>query len=118
MSFKVAIKVVEAARFKSADQKGHMKNEMEICKLFASKLKHGNIVNVHEVINEEDQSYIIMENVQGGDLYQRIKYGGKLSEKQTKIWFRELVSSIAYIHKANNKEKIYKVIYIEVELFF
>lgn len=45
--------------------------------------------------------YLIMEYVGGGELYERIKSQGRLQEDQAKVWFRELIEAVAYIHKVN-----------------
>lgn len=96
---KVAIKVVDTTRFKNEDQRRHAENEKEICKLLSKNLKHQHIVNVDQVKVESKCIYFVLEYVDGGELYERIKLEGKIDELQAKIWFRELISAVAYIHK-------------------
>lgn len=106
----MAIKVVDTTKFKNDDQRRHAENEKEICKLF-SKInnKHQHIVDVLEVGVDEHCIYLVLEYVEGGELYEKIKLEGKISEPQAKIWFRELIEAIAYIHK---------VIKINLNFFF
>ncbi|KAL9541377.1 hypothetical protein MBANPS3_009152 [Mucor bainieri] len=95
----VAIKVVDTTRFKNEDQRRHAENEKEICKLLSKDFQHQHIVNVDQVKVENKCIYFILEYVDGGELYERIKLEGKIDEPQAKIWFRELISAVAYIHK-------------------
>lgn len=97
----MAIKVVDTRRFKNEDQRKHAENEKEICKLFAKGFKHRHIVNVADVHVESHCIYIILEYVNGGELYERIKLEGRIEEPQAKIWFKELVMAVAYIHKVD-----------------
>jgi serine/threonine protein kinase len=104
----VAIKVVDTRRFKNEDQRKHAENEKEICKLFARGFKHRHIVNVSDVKVESHCIYFILEYVDGGELYERIKLEGRIEEPQAKIWFKELVMAVAYIHKVN-LSSIYRI---------
>jgi serine/threonine protein kinase len=104
---KVAIKVVDTRRFKNNDQRKHAENEKEICKLFQKvDKKHQHIVDVMEVSVDEHCIYLVLEYVEGGELYEKIKLEGKISESQAKIWFKELIEAVAYIHKVKNKHVI------------
>ncbi|CEP08069.1 hypothetical protein [Parasitella parasitica] len=96
---KVAIKVVDTTRFKNEDQRRHAENEKEICKLLTTEIHHQHIVHVDQVKVENKCIYFILEYVEGGELYERIKLEGKIEESQAKVWFRELISAVAYIHK-------------------
>lgn len=95
----MAIKVVDTRLFKNDDQRRHAENEKEICKLFQKKYRHQNIVNVMEVSVHDQSIYFVLEYVEGGELYQRIKSQGRISEPQAKKWFKELIEAVAYIHK-------------------
>lgn len=96
---KVAIKVVDTRRFKNSDQKRHAENEKEICKLFAKNNKHQNIVDVMEVSTHNHCIYFVLEYVDGGELYEKIKLEGRIPETQAKVWFKQLIEAVAYIHK-------------------
>ncbi|KAG2232187.1 hypothetical protein INT48_004115 [Thamnidium elegans] len=95
----VAIKVVDTKRFKNEDQKKHAENEKEICKLFQKRIKHQHIVDVLDVAVFDKCIYFVLEYVNGGELYERIKQEGRISEPQAKKWFRELIEAVAHIHK-------------------
>ncbi|KAI8389377.1 kinase-like domain-containing protein [Blakeslea trispora] len=97
---RVAIKVVDTKKFKNEDQKRHAENEKEICRLFSKRnFRHPHIVNVKDVSVENYCNYYVLEYVDGGELYERIKREGKIQESQAKVWFRQLVEAVDYIHK-------------------
>lgn len=62
------------------------------------RLHHKNIVEVYEVITDDDFIYIIMEYLEGGELFDKIKERGRLEESLAKQWFKEIVEAVKYIH--------------------
>ena len=85
--------------FKSGDQKQHAQREQLICETFASGLEHKNIVKVHEVMTENDFIYVVMEYVEGGELFDKIKQSRGLAEPTARRWFREIIEAVDYIHE-------------------
>jgi predicted Ser/Thr protein kinase len=61
-----------------------------------AKLKHPNIVTVHDAGAESGRLYIIMEYVNGGNLRQRIAAGLTLPETARIV--RQVASALAYAH--------------------
>ncbi|KAG1451859.1 hypothetical protein G6F56_007975 [Rhizopus delemar] len=96
-----AAKIVDKKIFKAGDQKLHAEKEQKICETFAKGLSHKHIVSVHEVFTEQDLIYIIMDYVDGGELFHKIREKKKLSERQARIWFREMIEAVDYIHQNN-----------------
>lgn len=96
-----AVKVVDKKLFKSGDQKQHAQREQMICETFASGLVHKNIVKVHEVMTENDYIYVVMEYVEGGELFDKIKQSRGLAEPTARRWFREIIEAVEYIHDNN-----------------
>ncbi|KAG2173416.1 hypothetical protein INT44_008768 [Umbelopsis vinacea] len=94
----VAIKTVDKRNFKNEDQKIHALNEKSISHDFSMRLHHKNIVEVYEVITDDDFIYIIMEYLEGGELFDKIKERGRLEENLAKQWFKEIVEAVKYIH--------------------
>ncbi|CAO3587572.1 unnamed protein product [Absidia cylindrospora] len=95
----VAIKVVDKRLFKNNDQKQHAQREQSICEEFATDLMHKNIVQIFEVVADEECIYVVMEYVQGGELFERIKQDQKLAEPLARRWFREIIEAVCYIHE-------------------
>ena len=61
-------------------------------------LNHPNITKVLEVFNDEDYMLIIMEYINGGNLFSFVKKRRKLSEKIAKCLFRQIILGLKYIH--------------------
>ncbi|CEP14178.1 hypothetical protein [Parasitella parasitica] len=96
-----AVKVVDKKMFKSGDQRQHAQREQSICETFASGLSHKNIAQVFDVITENDYIYIVMEYVEGGELFDKIKQSKGLAEPTARRWFREIIEAVEYIHDNN-----------------
>ncbi|KAK4509020.1 uncharacterized protein ATC70_007369 [Mucor velutinosus] len=96
-----AVKVVDKKMFKSGDQRQHAQREQSICETFASGLSHKNIVRVYDVLTEDDYIYIVMEYVEGGELFDKIKQSKGLAEPTARRWFREIIEAVEYIHDNN-----------------
>jgi hypothetical protein len=86
---------------KCMDKVDHEKNtllkEIEILK----KLDHPNIVKLYETLESEDTLFLIMELCHGGDLFDRIRTHGTLSEEDARTVMRQALGSIAFCN-ANN----------------
>ncbi|KAI7865145.1 kinase-like domain-containing protein [Spinellus fusiger] len=97
----VAIKVMDMSSFVNDDQIMHANNERDICKKLISSLKHDNIIDIIEVIDDGVNLFIVMEYMDGGELYKLLKREHHLSETQAKVWFKEIIEAVDYIHKNN-----------------
>ncbi|KAG0175071.1 hypothetical protein DFQ29_007260 [Apophysomyces sp. BC1021] len=84
--------------FKNGDQKEHAKKELVICEAFTHHLRHKNIVQVFEVSSDDENIYIVMEYVDGGELFEKIRQERKLPEHVARKWFREIVEAVQYMH--------------------
>ncbi|XP_021077544.1 sperm motility kinase Z-like [Mus pahari] len=69
-------------------------SEVEIMKL----LSHPNIVSLLQVIETEQNIYLVMEVVQGKQLLNRVQEGGCLKEDEARSIFVQLLSAIGYCH--------------------
>ena len=68
----------------------------EITTLFS--LENENIVKVYEVLETEQNYFIVMELVKGGDLLEKVMSNGSLSEAESMKIFKEIVQAVAYCH--------------------
>ncbi|XP_045772874.1 ovarian-specific serine/threonine-protein kinase Lok [Maniola jurtina] len=96
---KYAMKVIKKSRL-SNGQINHLNdpvkimNEVKIMKA----LKHPCIISPEEVIDSRDAMYIVMEYMQGGELFHRIHKQTRLSERHTRFLFRQMVLAVKYLH--------------------
>ena len=65
------------------------------------KLNHPNITKILEMFEDEKYFLIIMEYINGGNLFSFVKKRRKLSEKTAKFLFRQIILGIKYIHEQN-----------------
>ncbi|XP_063294477.1 ribosomal protein S6 kinase alpha-5-like [Pelobates fuscus] len=61
---------------------------------------HPNIVILHEVLQDQYHSYLIMELLTGGELLERIKKQSRFSEVEASSLMRSLVSAVSHMHEA------------------
>ncbi|XP_047332207.1 CBL-interacting serine/threonine-protein kinase 24 isoform X3 [Impatiens glandulifera] len=71
-----------------------IRREISIMKI----VRHPNIVRLHEVLSSREKIYIVLELVTGGELFDQIVYKGKLSEKQSRRFFQQLIDAVAHCH--------------------
>ncbi|OIR57029.1 MAG: CAMK/CAMKL protein kinase [Amphiamblys sp. WSBS2006] len=92
-----AIKFVEKGRITKPVQIVRLKREITILKL----LNHPNIVKIFGAHETEKELAIVMEYVEGIDLFEHIRAQRKLSERDSVGIFRGLVSALHYLHSNN-----------------
>ena len=71
--------------------------EMEISTM--KELNHDSIVHLKETKEEGDKVYLVLEEMHGGELFDRICDQGALSEKKAKELFFNLTCAVAYCHR-------------------
>jgi serine/threonine protein kinase len=62
------------------------------------KLKHKNICQIIDLIETSDQSFIIMEYLNGMDLKSYIDKNGKASEAEVMEWLKQIAPALDYAH--------------------
>ncbi|XP_060161635.1 NUAK family SNF1-like kinase 1 isoform X2 [Globicephala melas] len=73
----------------------HIRREIEIM----SSLNHPHIISIYEVFENKDKIVIIMEYASKGELYDYISERRRLSERETRHFFRQIVSAVHHCHK-------------------
>ncbi len=77
------------------------KNILYEIKLMKKLRGHKNIVRLFETFENKKYTFIVMENIIGGNLLQSVKKMTKLTENQSKNIFKQLIETIKYIHSKN-----------------
>eukprot|EP01119_Soliformovum_irregulare_P007523 TRINITY_DN19961_c0_g1_i1.p1 TRINITY_DN19961_c0_g1~~TRINITY_DN19961_c0_g1_i1.p1 ORF type:complete len:408 (+),score=112.46 TRINITY_DN19961_c0_g1_i1:89-1312(+) len=90
---KVALKFIEYAQ---ASEKEKLKIQREV-KLM-EHLKHPNIVKMDGVIKTEQHTVLILEYVNGGELFEYIVGKDKLDEDEARTFLRQIISALDYCH--------------------
>lgn len=93
----VAIKAVDATRFRSITEIEQVQEEMAVL----ATLKHPNIIRLLEVHFVNSCFYFVMEYASGGSMVRYIysQEGGRLSESQARQLFGQILSALEYCHK-------------------
>ena len=92
---KVAIKILDKEKINDEADIERIRREIHILSI----LRHPNIVQLYETITSDNTIYIIMEYVEGKDLFQYIYSMQHLTEYKSSQLFRQLISCLEYIHK-------------------
>ncbi|XP_072967417.1 CBL-interacting protein kinase 19-like [Typha angustifolia] len=89
----VAIKVLDKERILKGGLVAHIKREISILR----RVRHPNIVQLHEVMATKTKIYFVMEFVRGGELFARVAKG-RLKEDTARRYFQQLVSAVGFCH--------------------
>ncbi|KAK9758113.1 hypothetical protein RND81_01G208000 [Saponaria officinalis] len=61
-------------------------------------IKHPNVVQLHEVMASKTKIYMVLELVDGGELFDIIAKHGKLQENDARKYFQQLINAVDYCH--------------------
>ncbi|XP_020273162.1 CBL-interacting protein kinase 1-like [Asparagus officinalis] len=89
-----AVKVLDRKRILDLKIDDQIKREIGTLKL----LKHPNVVRLHEVSASKTKIYMVLEYVKGGELFDKIASKGRLSEREGRRLFQQLIDAISYCH--------------------
>ncbi|KYN02334.1 PREDICTED: maternal embryonic leucine zipper kinase-like [Cyphomyrmex costatus] len=89
---KVAIKIMEKNAL--GEDLPRVKVEVEALKT----LLHQHICRLYQVIETESHYFMVMEYCSGGELFDHIVEKNKLSESDSRRFFCQIVSAVAYMH--------------------
>lgn len=59
---------------------------------------HPNIVTMHELLRDDQYTYLVMELLTGGELFDRIRLCRKFTEKEAIIFFEQIVRAVHHMH--------------------
>ncbi|PAN31176.1 hypothetical protein PAHAL_5G402000 [Panicum hallii] len=89
-----AIKILDRSKILSLRINDQIRREIGTLKL----LKHPNVVRLHEVAASKTKIYMVLEFVNGGELFDKIAVKGKLSEHEGRRLFQQLIDGVSYCH--------------------
>jgi len=89
-----AVKEVENESLDDEENLEALETEIKILR----KLRHPHIVNLKEVVLTDDYTYIIMELLSGGELFNRIVEKVCFPEAEAKDLFAQILTSMQYLH--------------------
>ncbi|KAI8376998.1 kinase-like domain-containing protein [Blakeslea trispora] len=95
---KVAIKIISKSHLAAnASVEKAVKREIAVMKL----ISHPNIMSLLDVIDLSDSPnlYLILEYVQGGELFEHLVSQGRLSEAEARKYFQQIIIGLDYCHR-------------------
>ena len=93
---KVAVKMLYKEKIlKEESAIKRIEKEIKILKI----LRHRNIVQLYNVFQDSSTIFLVMEHIQGKELFEQIIKKRKLSEIESLLYFQQLISGIEYLGK-------------------
>lgn len=89
---KVAIKIMD---------KNQLKEDLPRVRLELKALKtlsHEHICKLYQIIETPTHFFIVMEYCAGGELFDHIVEKNRLTESESRSFFRQILSAVAYLH--------------------
>ena len=62
------------------------------------EVKHRNIIQLYDIIEDDTAIYMIMEYAEGGELFDYIVSKGRLKEKEAAFFYYQLMEGIEFLH--------------------
>ena len=91
----VAIKILEKSKIKSKRDLERIEKEIKYLKMF----NNPNIIKIYQIKEDEKNFYIVMEYVQGGELFNYIVSNKHLDENEASFFYSQIIHIIQEIHK-------------------
>ncbi|XP_074513572.1 serine/threonine-protein kinase BRSK2-like isoform X10 [Sebastes fasciatus] len=90
---KVAIKIVNREKLSETVL---MKVEREIAIL--KLIEHPHVLKLHDVYENKKYLYLVLEHVSGGELFDYLVKKGRLTPKEARKFFRQIISALDFCH--------------------
>lgn len=87
-----AVKIVDKTRL------GNTKNIENEIKILQQIGDHPNIIQLHEVFEDSQKLYLVMELVKGGELFGEVIQHGPFDESRVFKIFMQIVEAVKYLH--------------------
>ncbi|XP_048825699.1 serine/threonine-protein kinase BRSK2 isoform X2 [Brienomyrus brachyistius] len=90
---KVAVKIVNREKLSESVL---MKVEREIAIL--KLIEHPHVLKLHDVYENKKYLYLVLEHVSGGELFDYLVKKGRLTPKEARKFFRQIMSALDFCH--------------------
>ncbi|XP_013888950.1 serine/threonine-protein kinase Chk2 [Austrofundulus limnaeus] len=92
---KFAVKIINKKNFQS---EGTATRNAETEIKILQKVDHPCLIKTDDFYQTEDSYYIVLELMEGGELFQRIKSQQQLKENVAKLYFYQMLCAVQYLH--------------------
>ncbi len=93
----MAVKILEKDKIADMADVHRVEREISILK----SVRHPHIIQLYEIIETKKQLYMMMEYAEGGELFDFIVKNKRIRESDAQVFFEQIVSGVAYLHKLN-----------------
>ncbi|KGO68115.1 hypothetical protein PITC_053730 [Penicillium italicum] len=74
-----------------------IEREVVIMKL----IEHPNVISLYDVWENRGELYLVLEHVEGGELFDYVSNNGPLPEEEAVRLFRQIIAALGYCHRFN-----------------
>ena len=93
------MKIVAKKHFANAGaQASHINERLKSECTILQRLNHPCIIRIIDVFDSSDAIYIVLELIEGGELFNHIISQGQLDERTSKFLFRQICLGVKYLH--------------------
>jgi len=92
-----AVKFMKKAEIIKLKQVDHINNEKKLM----SQISYPFVVNMHGYCRDDRFIYIIMESINGGEMFTHLRRAGKFTDEQSKFYSAQIGAAFAHIHSKN-----------------
>nr|XP_008122581.1 PREDICTED: serine/threonine-protein kinase BRSK2-like [Anolis carolinensis] len=71
-----------------------VEREIAILKL----IEHPHVLKLHDVYENKKYLYLVLEHVSGGELFDYLVKKGRLTPKEARKFFRQIISALDFCH--------------------
>lgn len=107
-----AVKIVPKANFKKLENPKYKRASINSNKdrlpygiereiIIMKLINHQNIMGLYDVWENKNDLYLILEYIEGGELFDYLIKRGRLGEKEAIQYFRQIIDGINYLHQFN-----------------
>jgi serine/threonine protein kinase len=86
-----AMKIIKKKSFKKLEI---LENEVTIIQ----QTSHPNIIKLIDLYETEEELFLVMEFIQGGELYESLINNGPFTEEEAYLIFRKIIEAVQYLH--------------------
>ncbi|XP_066309698.1 CBL-interacting protein kinase 30-like [Miscanthus floridulus] len=90
----VAVKVMDKDAVHRSGMAEKVKTEVDVMR----RVRHPNVVRLHEVMATRSRIYFVMEYASGGDLFARLSQSTRFPEPVARRYFQQLITAVEFCH--------------------
>lgn len=91
----VAVKIMNKAKIMQQGMQKKVEHEIQVLRNLG---RHPNIAPLYDVVDSPTDTYLVLENLGGGELYDYLEERGRLDEEEARNIFEQLIDGIDYCH--------------------